>query len=497
LKRGTLAAGILLALPALVPVQAARAEAVAVGRAALRRLAARGVAVTAELYDLERRRPLALVNPGLRLIPASLSKLYVAVAALRRWPADRRFVTRVYTSGRRGPRGTLAGALVLRGGGDPTLTYATLDRLALAVAALGIRRTTLPLVVVPGRLASVPCAPRERCRARRVADHAYAAPLSPLESDYGSYAVLVRPGRVLGSPAVATLLPFSPRALRLVDHVRTARHTFLNVVRTSGVRTTRIDVTGAVTAGVAPRRLYVAAGHPGRLTARLFRGLLRRAGVSLPPGDERRAHLPRGARLLVTERGASLAHVLHAMVAYSNNVIADLLTLDWARSVTGRRPTSLAAASALLAHGLATSLRRHGAERPPRLRCGSGLCVRNRTSARELVALLRSAYDRTALFPTLLGSLALPGQTPLRFIDDPAERAWEDRVAVKTGTLTSPYAVVGLAGYVRLADGDWGAFAVLVNGTARRPEIGVETALAAVRRFLAPYLKSRRSLPRP
>jgi D-alanyl-D-alanine carboxypeptidase/D-alanyl-D-alanine-endopeptidase (penicillin-binding protein 4) len=189
--------------------------------------------------------------------------------------------------------------------------------------------------------------------------------------------------------------------------------------------------------------------------------------------------------------------VLHAMVAYSNNVIADLLTLDWARSVERRPPANLAAASAALARALEPSLRRRGAFRGPLLFTGSGLSPGNRTSARELVALLRSAYARTDLFPTLLGALALPSQTPMRFIDDPLDRAWEERVAVKTGTLTSPYAAVGLAGYIRLADGDWGTFAFLVNGTPRRPEVGVETVLRSVRRFLAPYLTARRSPPPP
>ena len=491
----TLAAGLLLAATAA----AAAPPHPPAGAAAVRRLAGRGFAVSAELYDLGRHRPLETVSPGTRLIPASLSKLYVAVAALHRWPADHRFTTRVYTAAPRGPGGVLEGALVLRGGGDPSLTYPALTRLAFAVAALGIRRTRLPLVLVPGRLAPIPCAPVDRCRARHAARHAYPAPLSPLECDYGSYGLLVRPGMRTGAPATTALLPFPLRGVEIADRVRTVRAgeaTALEAARTSGERETRIVVTGTIARGSAPRRLYVAAGHPARLTARLFLGLLRRAGVHLPHGFVRRPHLPPNARLLARVRGESLARVLHAMVAYSNNAIADLLTLDWARTETRPPPASLTAASAALARALAPSLRRHGARRAPRLLTGSGLSPGNRTSARELVALLRAAYDRTTLFPTLLGSLALPGQTPMRFIDDPADRAWEDRVAIKTGTLTSPYAAVGFAGYVRLADGDWGAFAVLVNGTPRRPEIGVGTALAAVRRFLAPCLAPRRSSPR-
>ncbi len=489
--------GLLLAALAVATSAAASPP---VGRDALLRLTARGLRVSAELYDLDRHRPLAAFTPGQRLTPASLSKLYVAVAALRRWPADHRFTTRLYEFGPLRPGGVLEGGLVLRGGGDPTLTYARLARLALAAAALGIRRTTLPLVIVPGRLVPVPCAPRDRCRARQRARAAYLAPLSPLEVDYGTYDLLVRPGRRAGLPAAVTLLPFPLRGVRLIDRVRTVRageSAFLTAHRVSGRQGTRITVNGAIARRSPPHHLYVAAGRPGRLAARLFRGLLRRVGVHVPAGFARRPHLPPGARLLVAVRGESLARILHAMVAYSNNVIADLLTLDWARSVRGHPPASLDEASRTLARSLAPLLLRYGARRPPRLLSGSGLSVGNRSSARELVALLRAGYARTASFPTLLGSLALPGQTPMRFIDDPTDTVWEDRVAVKTGTLTTPYAVVGLAGYLRLARGGWGAFAVLVNGTPRHPSVSVGTVLTAVRRFLAPDLKRTARPVRP
>lgn len=479
----------------LVAVNTTAATARVPPRPNLGTLSARGLRVSGELYDLTTHHVLAAIHRSARLIPASLSKLYVALAALKHWGADHRFTTSVdlletSPGDRRIPP---EWTLVLVGGGDPALTYPTLARLAFATAALAPHGRFQPLILVPGFLGTIPCFPSDRCRARRTARHAYPAPLTDLESDYGSYGLLVTPAPHAHLFARLSLLPFPLPGVHLDDRIMTVRNglpTSLRVRRRSGPRGTWIRVGGIVAAATPPQRIYVAAGHPLRLTGRIFRGLLQRAGVQLPPGLVVRPHPPWAARLLVRVHGESLARILHTMVAYSNNVIADLLTLDWARSTRGRPARTLRGAATQLARALFPLLRRHGARRPPLLLTGSGLSPGNRSSARELVALLRTGYDLPALFPTLLGALALPGQTPMRFIDDPSDPLWEHRVAIKTGTLTSPVAAVGFAGYARLGNGDWAAFAVLVNGTSLHPEVGVTTVLRATRRFLDPWLSS-------
>jgi D-alanyl-D-alanine carboxypeptidase/D-alanyl-D-alanine-endopeptidase (penicillin-binding protein 4) len=80
------------------------------------------------------------VNGLSMLPPASTQKVYTGAAALLVLGRDFRFRTEVRATGPVLDDGTLAGDLVLVGGGDPTLVGNDLQRLAFEVAGAGIRR---------------------------------------------------------------------------------------------------------------------------------------------------------------------------------------------------------------------------------------------------------------------------------------------------------------------------------------------------------------------
>jgi D-alanyl-D-alanine carboxypeptidase/D-alanyl-D-alanine-endopeptidase (penicillin-binding protein 4) len=65
---------------------------------------------------------------------------------------------------------------------------------------------------------------------------------------------------------------------------------------------------------------------------------------------------------------------------------------------------------------------------------------------------------------------------------------WQQRVALKTGSLSEPYSVNGMAGYLRKKNGGWMAFAIIVNGSDRLRQIPHETALRAAREDLEALL---------
>jgi serine-type D-Ala-D-Ala carboxypeptidase/endopeptidase (penicillin-binding protein 4) len=91
--------------------------------------------------DLATGSVLFTQNPALPLAPASNEKLPLTYAALTRLGANYRLETDVLGEGEQD--GSLfTGALVLRGGGDPTLSTAGLRSLAVQVRAYGIRRVT-------------------------------------------------------------------------------------------------------------------------------------------------------------------------------------------------------------------------------------------------------------------------------------------------------------------------------------------------------------------
>jgi D-alanyl-D-alanine carboxypeptidase/D-alanyl-D-alanine-endopeptidase (penicillin-binding protein 4) len=89
--------------------------------------------------DLTTGRTLYARRADAARVPASVEKLFLTAAVLRRSGPSARLTTRVLVTG---PlrNGRLRGSLVLAGGGDPTLDGAALARLARAVRARGVRR---------------------------------------------------------------------------------------------------------------------------------------------------------------------------------------------------------------------------------------------------------------------------------------------------------------------------------------------------------------------
>jgi D-alanyl-D-alanine carboxypeptidase/D-alanyl-D-alanine-endopeptidase (penicillin-binding protein 4) len=84
-------------------------------------------------------------NADSLFLPASNAKLFTAALALRTLGVDARFQTTLYATVAPRSDGTLAGELVLHGGGDPSLGDPEVspdwaDRFAAALAARGVRR---------------------------------------------------------------------------------------------------------------------------------------------------------------------------------------------------------------------------------------------------------------------------------------------------------------------------------------------------------------------
>ncbi len=451
----------------------------------LRALEAQGGAVSARVVDLRNGRTLAALQPARSLTPASVSKLYVAAAALRRWGADHRFRTVVV---RRGAlrHGTLHGNLVLRGAGDPGLTNAQLWTLAQRVHGAGVHRIDGAIVVDQSRFGHVRCATPDRCKALTASRDAYNAPLSAAGLDYSTACLRVTPGPAPGSPARLAIEPFDLPMFGVRGRIRTlpaGKRTRIRVLRRSTRGRQWFRVSGGIAADAPPRCYYRAVAHPARYTGEALRAFLEQAGVHVHGVRVHVADTPQPGVPLAQVRGTALGEQLRGMLTYSNNYMADVLALDLAQAETPP-PLTLAQAGAWL-----TRYARHvdahspwpGARNSrPVLASGSGLTVGSHVSADDLVALLASVYWRYRDFPPLLGALTVPDQTPVPMLKG-GPAAWESRVAVKTGSLSHPVSVFALAGYLRLAGGAWGAFAVLINGTHRHPDVDMTRSIDAVR----------------
>ena len=449
-----------------------------------------GALVSASAIDLDRHTVIGRLNAGTRLTPASLTKLITAAAALEVWPTDKMFQTQLLAAGEIHD-GVLHGDLILRGAGDPSLDDHSLWQLAAQLKGYDISSISGRLIVSLSPFGKIVCGAKDRCDALRHSDSAYNAPIASLGVDFGNWCLIVRPTQA-GSPAqirgcAVNHLPVE--VLGSVKSVAAGMRSTLKVERDTDGGSDRLRVGGDIPLG-SEQRVYRSMSDSSRGVGLLFVEVLRELGISAPGSIVvTEEQPPASAQLLAQTDGLTLREQLGRMLRFSNNYIADVLTMDLAASVSNSPPIDLAAATQVLTQFVSRVQRATPPAESglPVLISGSGLTTENRLSASDLTQLLDYQYHATGHFPAFYGSLTVPRDAPFEFMrlgsDD-----WLDRVALKTGTLNEPVSVCGIAGYLRKRDGGWIAFAVIVNGSADHNQISHELAMRAARSDLEDIL---------
>ena len=420
---------------------------------------ASGARVSALVQDLDSGKTILDLGSSQRLSPASVSKLVIAAVALQTWKGDKVFSTRVLAAG---PirEGRIEGDLVVNGDGDATFDHRDLWLLAGQLRAAGLRHVGGAVVVEPA-LGPFPCENIDRCEALVETRNAYDVPMSAIAVDYGAWCIDLIPTEP-GAPA--TVRSCSGAALPIpMDGVVTTtshRRSSYQVRRRTEDGIDRLELSGEI-AMRGPRQVYRSMSDPALGLGQLLTQMLREQGITVAAeAYVRYGVTPFEGEVLAAVAGLPLREQLGRMNRYSNNYIADLLTLTVATERTASRPDSLSSA----AQGLGGFLQGvNESANPPRLYSGSGLTPESEMSARDVVGLLEYMYRDTSRFPVFYGGLTVPEQSPFAFLAEGNEE-WRHRVAVKTGTLTEPDPVRAVAGYIRKKSGGWMAFAVLVNG---------------------------------
>ncbi|SDM37237.1 D-alanyl-D-alanine carboxypeptidase / D-alanyl-D-alanine-endopeptidase (penicillin-binding protein 4) [Franzmannia pantelleriensis] len=450
---------LLLALPGL-----------AAGFANLERMTDQGFLISAEARLLDGGGELlGAIEPQRQLSPASVSKIYLAAAALERWGPQHRFTSELKSSAEIDADGVLQGDLIFEGGGDPALVSEELWKLVQLLRQRGVRGINGQLVVSQWRFGPVACVTRDRCDTVERSANTYSALLSSAGVNYGSWCMNVHPGASVGDAARVVSCDTVEPVIGInnqVTTVATGNATELNAERVTDAGGDTMILRGQIAANAHPREVYRASSNPAGQTAQTLLALLAQAGIEVA-GDAAGVPYvtstvePNGsARRLAAVDGKPLQELVLRTMNYSNNFMADVLNLG----LVPTPQTSLEeAAQALEAY--AAAIPGHG---PVTLHSGSGLTTTNRTSAAGVNALLEHAYHRPSLFPHLLASMQTPTNGPSRFIRRGSER-FQNNVMLKTGTLNQPFAVRSVGGYFRTDSGRWGVFTALVNGTSSTP----------------------------
>jgi serine-type D-Ala-D-Ala carboxypeptidase/endopeptidase (penicillin-binding protein 4) len=370
------------------------------------------------------------------------------------------------------------GDLVLRSEGDATLDETTLWGLAAQLRSLGIKRVSGRLLVERAPFGELGCDTVDRCNSLRRSARAYNATPSAIGVNYGSWCVNVRAPAGAAQRAEVTGCASGELPIPLTGTVRVAAGgPALVVERTTGAQGDAIAVSGSIAPG-QERSVHRAMSDPAAGAGQILRSILRQAGISVEGGVETTGAAT-APRLLAKVDGLLLQEQVGRMMRWSNNYIADVLTMAVALQRRGGPPASLAAAASELSAHITRNICCGGSAGAV-LESGSGLTTSNRLSAQDLVAVLRAGYRDTRTFPAFYGAFVVPGDASFTYLRS-GNADWQRRVALKTGSLTEPVSVNGITGYLRKKDGGWMAFAVIVNGGERLRQIPHDRALAAAR----------------
>ena len=436
-----------LAALLLAPALAA-AELPAPVREALAKAGVPESAVGAVVAPVGGGAPLLSHNAERPLNPASAIKLVTTYAALDLLGPAHTFATDVLVTGEVAG-GALAGDLVLRGGGDPKLTYERLWQLVRQLRARGLREIRGDVILDRSLFATAAHDPAkfdgESRRAYNVGPDALLVNFKAIDFRFVPAGTGVR---VLGEPDFPNV-EIASRVKAVAGACNNWRRGLKYEIEEHGLLAT-VVFSGTYPADCGEKTWPLSVFDADRYAESAFRWIWSEAGGRFT-GKVRAVTSPAGATLFHRFESEPLAALVRDMNKFSNNVMARQLFL--ALSSRKGAPGNAAASERIVrdwlaANGIATQ--------GLALENGSGLSRTDRIAASTLAAVLRAAWAAPVM-PELVSSLSL-------FAVDGTFKTRNGSSAgqahLKGGTLTGVQAV---AGYVLDAKGERSVVVMIVN----------------------------------
>ncbi|AWJ86970.1 D-alanyl-D-alanine carboxypeptidase (plasmid) [Azospirillum sp. TSH58] len=399
------------------------------------------------LFDPDSGAVLAERQPAKPFAPASVAKLPAMAAALAVLGPDHRFETTLHVSGRLG-NGVLDGDLILKGGGDPSLSSEGLTELLRDLGALGVTRVTGRFLYDTSSLPEMPeiDAGQPWTAGYNTGVGALSLNFNRFRFDWARPAAAGQPVRVSAwSVSDAGRVPLDSVTVQLGAGVGAA---FTPLAAADGQPANGEPVGErwrfAPQPGMASS-LWLPVTRPGLAAGHVFRRLAAEAGIVLPapaPGA-----VPPTATLAALHRSEPLEVLARQVLRYSNNLSAELIGLAAARRLDPAVQTLPQSAAVLTAPAMLAAPRTDWTGL--RLLNHSGLSAASRITPAQTMALIRGAG------PAVLA--LLPGEDEGKVLP-PGVRA-------KSGTLAYAKA---LAGTLTTASGRTLGFAFFVTDEERR-----------------------------
>jgi D-alanyl-D-alanine carboxypeptidase/D-alanyl-D-alanine-endopeptidase (penicillin-binding protein 4) len=395
------------------------------------------------------------------LLPASIQKVVTSATALAKLSPEYRFHTRLlYTGKRKGD--TIQGDLILRGGGDPMLKSADLQRLAVRLSKSGIRHITGNLIADIHLFDSYDRAPAWK---EKRSQRAYDAQIGPLSIDFNTLQIHVRPHEKKGKPVDVWLDP-APAYISIDNQTRTVkvrkgRNPYAVWARRgelqpneNGLPEMRIHLRGKLGISAHEQVLVVNIDNPTFYAIESFRQYLSDANVKVGGLTRVSNQLIKG-KLLYKHTSPPLSFILKELNTYSNNFMAEQILKTLA--VEAKKVPASHEEGIKVVMQFLKELRVNTEH--IQIVDGSGLSRKNRFTAQAMTDLLLKMYSRFDIGPDFLSVLRVMGANGVhskRLKRSPAK----GKIRAKTGTLNR---VSTLTGYVPDKKGNLYAFSFFLN----------------------------------
>jgi serine-type D-Ala-D-Ala carboxypeptidase/endopeptidase (penicillin-binding protein 4) len=490
------------ALPAAAAPSAAIAAADPASRALqaelealIRRPGWRGDRWSVMVVSLDRGDTLFAYGAHEPLAPASNMKLFTTAAALYYLGPDYRYNTFLMATG---PirDGVLEGDLVVYGTGDPTFSgrfgspVGVWQAFADTLQALGVREIEGDIVGDASYFEGPGAAEGWQTS---YMNSSYAASAGALSYTDNLATLQIRPAAQVGWRPEVGLLPGGV-GIAIVNQARTVASGASRIDAGRVAYDGPIVVRGQIARNSAPLTRTVTVSDPARFAAAVFREVIERREIVVrggirsalteeeSPVTGRSVFAPaldsrEPVRVLAVHTSPPLMPILDIINRRSHNLMAEQVLRTVGRVATGAG--SVAGGRRAIEHMLVSE--GHNAPGEVAVYDGSGLSVLNRSSARGLIGLL-AVMAGSPMWQSYLETLPEAGDPRglRRMGGTPAA----GNLRAKTGTIDR---VSALSGYVRAANGEQLAFAILSNnvpstGMAKRIEDAIGARLAAFER---------------
>lgn len=391
------------------------------------------------------------LNEERLMVPASLTKILTAAAALDYFTPGEKFVTTLQSDGSI-VGSSLKGNLYFKGSGDPTFVSENMWYLVNEFTRNQITQIDGSLVVDDLLFDSERFDPG---RDPNRVDRAYDAPIGAASMNWNSINVFVRPALKAGDPAMVFADPYSAY-IKLINNVKTGgKIPTINLERIDGKTGDTLRVSGNIPVGQNEIVKYASVSKPDYWTGEYLREFLKQRGITVT-GSVTVGKTPSSAKVLAKVDGRPMYEILSDMMKFSNNYIAEMLTKHFAIK-SGKSQGTMAVGL----QAIALSLQKRGLTSADfSLTSPSGLSQKNRIKAKKLGELLISVHKDLKIFPEFASSYPIGGVDGTLKSRLKGTKA-EGRVRGKTGLLSG---AIGLAGYAGRSDGTTISYVFLYNG---------------------------------